>query len=94
MPTIYKHHNPDYSTLSFAQARQREINSQIEQLALEKQMWQRIIESTRKNVCPECSGEGVIMKPIEGCEVDGPRMHKCTKCDGTGFHTRDRSSNA
>ena len=84
MATIYKNNLPERQVLSFAYQRQQEIEKQIEQLNLEFQMWQRIRLGFEDLVCPVCNGARIIMKPIEGCECDGPRQHDCEACNGAG----------
>lgn len=84
MPTIYGYQKPDRRVLNFAYGRQQEIKKQIEQLQLEHDLMQRILDQFDPLVCPTCKGEGSVMRPIPGCECDGPRMHTCDTCAGTG----------
>lgn len=85
MPEIYEHQIPYRRMINFADVRIREINKQLKQLQLEKQLMQMIFEKFEPLVCPDCMGEGHIMKPIPGCEIDGPRLHHCETCDGKGI---------
>jgi len=82
--TIYKHHTPERQVLDFAYSRKDAIVEQMDQLTLELSAIHRVIDQFEKTVCRHCNGLRYIMKPIEGCECDGPRQHKCDYCDGTG----------
>jgi hypothetical protein len=84
MATIYRHHRPNYRVVSWALNRRAEIAKAIEQLQLEDELMQRLAEDYKAKACPTCWGEGSVMKPIPGCECDGPRQHKCDTCNGTG----------
>ena len=84
MPIIYKHVIPERRILNFAYIRQKEIDEQVEQLQLERELMQMILDKFDTCVCPDCKGAGHIMKPIPGCECDGPRMHTCEACQGKG----------
>jgi len=87
MPHIYKHEIPERRMLNFAYARKKEINEQIEQLEMERDLMQMIMDKFDPDVCQKCKGAGHTMKPIPGCEYEGPRMHKCERCRGTGKET-------
>jgi hypothetical protein len=69
-------------TIDYAVRRIREIDDQIEQLRLEREMMVNVRDLYLAMVCPTCKGQGTIMKPIEGCECDGPRQHPCPSCKG------------
>lgn len=84
MPTIYSHQKPNNRILDWAYNRQHEIDKLIEQLQLERDLMQMILDKFDPLVCPTCKGSGHVMRPIPGCEYDGPRMHKCDTCNGTG----------
>jgi len=84
MPEIYEHQIPHRRMLNFAYGRICEIDEQVKQLQLEKELMQTILEKFEPLVCPDCMGDGHIMKPIKGCELDGPRLHHCETCDGKG----------
>lgn len=84
MTYIYEHEIPERRMLNFAHVRQNEIDEQIKQLQMERELMQMILDKFDTTVCPACKGAGHIMKPIPGCECDGPRMHKCEKCGGVG----------
>lgn len=89
MPTIYEHQRPKRRIINFTYARTKEIDKQIEQLQLERDLMQEILDKYEPLVCQDCLGEGSIMKPIEGCECDGPRLHQCETCKGTGELVND-----
>lgn len=84
MPTIYSHQKPNYRLYTWARERMREIDEQAEQLKLERGLMETIAADCKAKHCPECDGEGIVMKPIKGCECDGPRQHTCERCNGTG----------
>lgn len=84
MSQIYEHQILERQILEFASGRIDEIDFQIEQLQLEKVLMADILDTYKLRVCPDCLGEGHIMKPIPGCECDGPRMHACEVCKGKG----------
>lgn len=84
MATIYSHHKPNYRMQSWAYARRTEVRKAIEQLQLEEELMTRIIADYAAKACPVCLGAGNVMKPIAGCECDGPRQHTCEMCKGTG----------
>lgn len=84
MPTIYEHHKPNYRLYAFARGRMAEIDKQIRQLKLERGLMEIVVADCKAKVCPDCDGEGIVMKPIKGCECDGPRQHTCETCNGTG----------
>lgn len=85
MPRIYEHEHPIRRTLGFALGRRREIKEQMEQLRLEDSIMVSVIEKFTPLLCPTCNGEQYVMIPIPGCECDGPRMHTCPACKGTGL---------
>jgi len=82
--TIYKHQIPERQVLSYAYGRKDEIVEKMNQLTLELGVVHGIIDVFEKKVCRYCNGLQTIMKPIVGCEFDGPRQQKCEACDGTG----------
>ena len=84
MSEIFEHMNKPRRVPHFAGCRITEIDKQIEQLTLERELMLMIHEKFEVELCPYCGGDGHIMKPIKGCECDGPRMHSCEVCNGTG----------
>jgi len=84
MPTIYEHHKPNYRLYAWARGRMDEIDEQMRQLKLERGLMEAIAADCKAKHCPDCDGEGIVMKPIKGCECDGPRQHTCERCNGTG----------
>lgn len=84
MPAIYAHHKPNYRLLHFALSRKSEIKKEVEQLQLEDGLMDQIVAMVKRKACPSCGGECTIMAPIPGCECDGPRMHTCPQCNGSG----------
>jgi DnaJ-class molecular chaperone len=84
MPTIYGHLKPNYRLFHWARSRQDEIKKEIDQLNLETGLLDQVVADCKEKVCPTCMGEGVVMKPIPGCECDGPRQHTCDTCKGSG----------
>lgn len=84
MPIIYQHQSLALRTLGYAQQRINEIDELVKQLSLERGVMAGIIEAFDPLVCPTCHGHGHVMRYIEGCECDGPRQHKCDRCNGTG----------
>ena len=84
MPEFYEHQKPNERVLYVAQVRLKEIKDRIEQLRVEEKTWKTIIKRFEPLVCPDCAGEGHVMKLIKGCECDGPRMHTCDTCGGSG----------
>lgn len=84
MTRIYAHKKPNDRMLSWARGRRDEIKEAIQQLQLEDGLMVQIIGKFEKDVCSVCQGEGSVMRPIPGCECDGPRMHRCDACKGTG----------
>lgn len=85
MPVIYSHQRPTEQLLNWCGSRRVQIDKEIEQLKLEANLMTMIMDKFVADVCNECGGSGHIMKPIPGCECDGPRMHTCDKCKGTGM---------
>lgn len=86
MPEIYSHMNPIRRITHFARCRIKEINDQIKQLEMERQIMATTAERFEKELCPDCHGDGHIMKLREGDDPqDGPRMHTCESCKGTGY---------
>lgn len=92
MPKIYDHQNQNTIVLNYASARISEIQDQIRQLQAEHHMYDSIIKRFQDTVCSSCSGQGIIMRPIPGCECDGPRQHTCGICGGTGQRCGKESS--
>jgi hypothetical protein len=84
MPTIYAHQRPNYRLYTWARERMREIDEQISQLTLERGLMETVAADCKAKHCSDCDGEGIVMKPIPGCECDGPRQHTCERCKGTG----------
>jgi DnaJ-class molecular chaperone len=84
MATIYAHHKPNYRMGAWAYSRRAEIREAVAQLQLEEALMTRIIADYAAKSCPACLGAGNVMKPIPGCECDGPRQHTCELCNGTG----------
>lgn len=80
MATIYRHMKLEARTIDYAGRRICEIDNQMDQLKLERELLLDIQTRYRTYVCPTCAGQGTIMKPIEGCECDGPRQHPCPTC--------------
>ncbi len=83
--TIFAQYNIPRRVIGHADARIYDINEQIKQLTLEKELMETIVNRFKGDLCPACVGDGYIMKPIPGCECDGPRMHACEKCNRTGL---------
>ena len=84
IPSIYSHQKPNNRVINFAYNRQLEIKNEREQLDLEYELMQMIIDQFKTLVCRGCYGAGTVMRVIEGCECDGPRLHTCDRCGGTG----------
>ena len=85
MPTIYEHQIPERRMLNFANKRQKEIDEQISQLKLERELMQMILDKFDPDVCSVCKGEQTVMRLRSGDDaMDGLRMHKCEICNGTG----------
>jgi len=82
--TIYKHENQNRRILSYTADRMSEIDKAIEQMELEKDLLAKILDTFKTQVCTNCCGAGYTMEFEAGCEVDGPRMHTCVECIGTG----------
>jgi len=82
MPRIYAHEGPNARVLAFARARIKEIDEQMFQLQMERDMQSLVITQFRPLVCGTCSGTGTVMMPIKGEECEGPRQHKCPDCGG------------
>lgn len=83
--TIFTQYNIPRRVIGYARSRIHDINEQLEQLALEKELMETIVNRFKGDLCPDCGGNGHIMKPIPGCECDGPRMHMCETCNRTGL---------
>lgn len=84
MAKAYAHKKPKDRILSYGRQRRYEIAEQIDRLRSEDEMLADIEKLLKPLVCDVCLGEGNIMIPIPGCEMDGPRQHTCPKCKGTG----------
>jgi len=82
---IFEQFNMSKRIIRYAAFRIKDIDEQTKQLKLEKELMETIISRFETDVCPDCRGDGHIMKPIEGCECDGPRMHSCETCNRTGL---------
>ena len=80
MATIYRYMKPEARAIDYPGRRISEIDEQISQLTLEREMMVDIRNLYSALVCRMCAGQGHIMKPVEGCECDGPRMHPCPAC--------------
>jgi hypothetical protein len=87
MAHIYEYKKPKDRMLSYIRQRKREIEGEIEQLNTERVMLTDIESIVLPLVCDVCLGEGSLMRAIEGCEIDGPRLHTCPKCKGLGEPT-------
>lgn len=83
--TIFEQFNMPKRVIRYAGCRIVDIDEQIKQLTLERELMETIVTRFEVDVCPHCYGNGHIMKPIEGCECDGPRMHPCEECNRTGL---------
>lgn len=87
MAEIFQHQKPNERIVSWATRRREEIRKQLAALGTEDVMLSDILARVKPLVCHVCDGEGYVMRPIPGCECDGPRMTKCTTCKGTGNPT-------
>jgi len=74
--------SPHYEVLCFSGSRVKEIDREIDRLKNEKAIHEKIIAQFEPLVCQTCYGEGYVMRPVKGCECDGPRMHVCHTCSG------------
>jgi hypothetical protein len=87
MATLYQHMTAHARIIDYAAQRRHEIDKQIEQLKLEREMFDEVSRVYSSMVCPTCNGQGNIMKAIDGCECDGPRQHVCPSCNGCRTRT-------
>ena len=84
MATIFNHQKMPYRLVNWARLRKKELGEQIAQLQLESELMAATIARFEGDLCGDCGGAGNVMKPIKGCECDGPRQHTCETCKGTG----------
>jgi len=84
MTEIYKHESQNRRILSYVANRMSEIDKAIEQMQMEKDLLGKILDTFKTQVCIYCCGASYIMEYEAGCEVDGPRMHTCVQCNGSG----------
>lgn len=83
LPTMYAHQKPDWRTLNFAQGRIDDIEAEIEQLNLEKEMWKSIMKLVEANgQCGKCGGSGEVSYVDD--PMDGRRFKRCDACNGAG----------
>jgi hypothetical protein len=83
-PRLYEHEKPDHRALCFAENRIKTIEADIEQLRLEKQMWQRIVKLVEREVCKRCAGSGEVGYYPDGMQ-DGMKFKSCPDCKGKGL---------
>jgi DnaJ-class molecular chaperone len=90
-PHIYEHVKTDFQTVSFAEVRINQIETDIEQLNLEKKMWRRILKLVEANTCSACAGSGEVGYYPDGMQ-GGMRFMECNTCKGTGQNKNKTSS--
>lgn len=79
MARVYKRFSPNVQVRHFADQRINELEKTIEEAQAEKEMWERIRESTTP--CVKCNGYGEI-RVIHGQDSSG--VEPCLACNGTG----------
>jgi len=83
MPTMYAHVKQGARAADFASERMSNIDDEIEQLKMEKQMWQSVLNGFKETACGVCQGSGEVGHYPYGME-DGMRFKKCDACKGSG----------
>lgn len=83
MPHMYEHVNQEARGIDFAETRLKQIDDDMRQLAMEKQMWESVLVGFKAISCSTCQGSGEVGHYPYGME-DGMRFKKCDRCKGTG----------
>jgi hypothetical protein len=83
MPHMYNHVPQEARGIDFANQRISDINDELEQLEMEKQMWLAVLAGFKTMSCSTCYGRGEVGYYPHGME-DGMRFKKCDACKGSG----------